>query len=577
MRRKRLYIWMICLIAGFAGLIYKLMDIQLFHAEDYGPSSVNLLEESVNQRSSKITLSDGRGVFVDRNGSPLHYTSKKDIVVFPFVQGVTDLSHTIRERLGVSEQEWNTWFTDEKQPFFLSDKWMAIPDTMYDEVEKLKLPGLIAVERKSEVDEGGADHLLGITRSDKEGFDQRYPERKGETPVEYGLTGLEKAFDPFLSGKGEQVLQYHVDAMGNPLLGMDMRLRSMEDTFYPLELRTTLDKNLQERLERIVLQSNMKEGGAVLLDVEKREVLALVSLPSINKQDPYANNNASNRMLMPFNPGSVFKTVIAAAALENHPEALLQTYDCNLDLYGKPGAERQLGSLSFTDSFAQSCNYTFGQVANELASMDRNLISLYADKLGLMDRVGWSGQLFHYDAFRQLPEEGAGTIWGDGYDPGVEDAIRQTAIGQKNVKVTPLAVANMMATIAEDGVYKNVKAVNEIAYHNGSMMYRFETKPEQRFSSVTAVKLQQLLEQVVDAGTGTYLANVEVAGKSGTAETGKKNTNHYWFAGYFPRKDPKYALALVELNQKPADQSLYDTYSKIVHAVSDTSDDHSVQ
>lgn len=109
-----------------------------------------------------------------------------------------------------------------------------------------------------------------------------------------------------------------------------------------------------------------------------------------------------------------------------------------------------------------------------------------AAKLGLTGRVGWEGKLYHEDEFRQFHHETAGSIWGDEKDKKVKKAVAQTAIGQKNVKLTPLEIANMMATIARGGEKKQVKIADQIEYKNGTLMTAFKDHklPERKSISI---------------------------------------------------------------------------------------------
>lgn len=107
----------------------------------------------------------------------------------------------------------------------------------------------------------------------------------------------------------------------------------------------------------------------MLLDIENSSVLGMVSKPDA---DVSRQNTLQNYMLTPIYPGSVFKTVIAAAAIENDTVKPTQTFNCNLDLYGEPGDDK--GTLSFDESFAQSCNYTFTSLAEQLMKKTARLL-----------------------------------------------------------------------------------------------------------------------------------------------------------------------------------------------------------
>ncbi|GAA3321270.1 hypothetical protein GCM10020331_036350 [Ectobacillus funiculus] len=184
------------------------------------------------------------------------------------------------------------------------------------------------------------------------------------------------------------------------------------------------------------------------------------------------------------------------------------------------------------------------------------------------------GDVFHFQGFRQLPEEKEGTLWGDEADKTVSKAIAQTAIGQKNVRLSPLAVANMMATIARGGKKLEVKAVQEIQYKkNGAQLYRFPEHEQEgeTLQAETVRELQQLLRYVVSdpKGTGAIYQSLPltVAGKSGTAQTGKGDSVNRWFAGYFPADHPRYALAVVDIETHSPMNSTSAVFADYVRAI----------
>lgn len=571
MKKTRVQVFSIVALLFMCFIIYKLMDIQLISTENYGDKQVNLLEESVEQRTTEIELSSGRGILLDRNKQPLNNDVKKDIVLFPFIQNI-EIPSSIQSDLTEFYNSWEQSLKRNNNPVYLSDLANKdIPNTLYDKISQSKIPGIIAVERTLSNDPSIAAHVQGLVRSNDDEFKKRYHDSMhSETSQPIGISGLEKTFDSFLISENDQKLLYHVDAKGDPLLGLDLRYIGKGDAFYPTNIKTTIDLSMQETVEKIVDEHGIKKGGVVLLDTETNEVLSLASRPKINKEDPYKNNSTKNQMLTTQFPGSVFKTVVAAAALENIPESINTTYNCNLDLYGEEAGERQLGILTFDESFAQSCNYTFATIAKQLVENNQTILEDYAKKLGLLGPVGWSGDLYHFKNFSQLPEEEVGRVWGNSHDPFVAKAIAQTGIGQKEVKVTPLAVANMISTIVNNGVNREIKVVDEILYNNDTTMYKFDSKhSEDGINKETALKLKQLLTDVVDEGTGYKLKGLGVAGKSGTAQIGKETRYNHWFAGYFPKDAPKYAMVVVDLNQTSEHAKTYPVYKDIVTGISE--------
>ena len=101
----------------------------------------------------------------------------------------------------------------------------------------------------------------------------------------------------------------------------------------------------------------------MLLDVKKNEILAMVSKPSVQvKDESLYKTTLENQMLTPHFPGSVFKTIIAAAAIDQNENVFNRVFNCNKDLYGEDHPQVRMGTLSFKESFARSCNRTFSEL-----------------------------------------------------------------------------------------------------------------------------------------------------------------------------------------------------------------------
>jgi cell division protein FtsI/penicillin-binding protein 2 len=407
----------------------------------------------------------------------------------------------------------------------------------------------------------------------------RYPKRHLPPHTEVGIHGLQKAFDEFLIPEGETKLLYHVDAAGGPLFGLDVKYSDPSNPFYPVSVKTTIDRDLQKIAETVVDEHHLKKGGIVLLDIPTNSVLAMVSRPDMDPHNPYKDHGAENQMVLPQIPGSIFKTVVAAAALDKGIASPTTMFDCGKKIDGvTPDRDHDYGTLGFEESFAVSCNNAFATLGKKLVEQEPDILETYAKKLGLYPLAGWRGDVYHETDFKQFPEERKGTIWHDERDKRVPLAVAQTSIGQKDVRVSPLAVANMMATIARNGEARQVKAVDKILYKNGTTLFTF---PQQSFSDepplspVTANQLQRLLRKVVtdEQGTGRRFQSLPyaVAGKSGTAETGKRLANeelvNKWFAGYFPADAPKYALVVVELDCLNSEAVTNDIFYDLVQKI----------
>lgn len=575
--KRRALLILLLILLGLAGLIGRLIQLQLVSTESFTDRDVNLIEASVSQRTQELVIDQGRGRFIDRNKKALTHEYYPTLVLFPFLKNVEWPVEEVADIVNIPASKLNDEILEAKNPVIVGgDRPIELTETQMNKINNLQIPGVFAVHRQYELDSEIAEHLIGLIRENRELFENRYPE-KNYLPknTKLGITGLQSTFDEFLLPEGEAKLLYHVAGDGGPLFGIDVKYTAPANPYYPVAIQTTLDRDLQMLTEEILDKHDLKKGGIVLLDVESNDLLAMVSKPDINSSNPFRDGSAENQMIMPQFPGSVFKTVIAAATIENQQISNDRTFNCDQDLYGEGQAEYPHGMLNFHDSFAKSCNFTFAKLAQELIQKDQNVIEKYSEMLGLLGPVGWNGDVFRFQDFKQLPNEYNGRIWTDERDKKVAKAVAQTAIGQKDVRVTPLGIANMMATIARGGSKKEIRTVSDVLYKNGTTLFSFSKQDMDgpKIAPYTASRLQELLRGVVTSGTGQRFAQLPytVAGKSGTAETGKKQGDavlvNKWFAGYFPFEKPKYALVVVDLEQ-PGSKSVANTvFYEIVQGI----------
>ncbi|MGJ7035069.1 peptidoglycan D,D-transpeptidase FtsI family protein [Anoxybacillus eryuanensis] len=569
MVKKRMVIILTIIQLAIFSLIGRLVQLQLVSTESF--HGINLIEASVAQRTEQLIIDDGRGMFVDRYGQPLTYEYIPTLVLFPFLRKMDWPIDQIAAIVSMPKEMIKRQLEEAKGPIILHNgqRPIQLQSWQMERINELHIPGVIAVHKQYELKEKYAQHVIGLLGENEKLLKERYGDRK-LSAKKIGVSGLQSSFDEFLIPDGETKLLYHVDARGEPLFGMDVKYTEQANPFYPITVQTTIDRTMQQRVEQIIAQHGMEKGAVVLLDVETNDVVALASAPAIDERNPYKDGAAQNRALLPQVPGSVFKVVVAAAALEN---GLIhgQTFNCDRKINGEP-EEKKKGMRSFEESFAISCNRTFGELGKQLLAMDKNMFDIYAQKLGLFPRVGWEGNVYHFESFRPLREEKEGKIWTDERDKHVPLAVAQTAIGQKDVRVSPLAVANMMATIARGGEAKQVRIARKMMYKNGTTFFTFDEKrlTTDSLRQETIDKLQELLQLVVmhPEGTGRAFQSLPyaVAGKSGTAETGKEKLVNKWFAGYFPADRPKYALVVVQLETASAASVTNAIFADIVRA-----------
>jgi cell division protein FtsI/penicillin-binding protein 2 len=433
-------------------------------------------------------------------------------------------------------------------------------------IEELQLPNVKIANYKIRYPDGEpAKQLIGFISQNPERVAGVFKEQldKGWLQItsEIGAAGLEKTFEYWLQGNGATTISYFTDAGKRPLQGLNARLVTPDTAYYPLKIVTTLDKRVQQNIETFMKQMNITKGAAVVLDASNADVIAMASRPSYdpNHVDP-EQGNWGNLALKAAAPGSIFKTVVAAAALDEGAAKPQETFDCEgaLGKYGFTCWKKEgHGLITLEEAFAESCNITFAKVMERLTPKQ---LEAYARKMGLLSQVGWSGKAEGKE-LSQFDAEDAGQLFAKGTPSSDEGVLVQTAIGQRDVRMTPLQAANLVVTLLHKGEVLEPRVVKEIRMRNERVL---ETFPERSFvspgdgiSPQTAALLLRWMEEVVDHGTGTVLKHAEwsTAGKSGTAQVnnGPNPTVNQWFIGYAPVERPQYAIA-VAVEDVPASE-----------------------
>ena len=322
-------------------------------------------------------------------------------------------------------------------------------------------------------------------------------------------------------------------------------------------VQLTIDSRIQRAAEQALAG---RVGAIVALDPRSGAVLAWASAPTFDNTNIQAAIEAANASggadtsmydratLALYTPGSTFKVLTLASALENGLATLDTTYDSpgRMEIGGADVVsigERGHGTISLAKAFALSSNTVFGQVADGLG----------ADKLVATARAFGYGQQLGLDfttaaSVMPNPEEmtewelawaGAGQPVGQGHTPGPQATVMQNAL--------------MAATIANNGIAMNPYVVSQILAPDGTVLKTTRGRSlGQAVSSGTAAQVKQAMLDVVQNGTGSAaaIAGVKVAGKTGTAETNNPNANST-FVGFAPYDTPTVAIAVViEQNAK---------------------------
>lgn len=532
-------------------------------------SGKTINELAVRQREQGVELDSGRGNFFDRYGRQLTGSTTWSPVLFPVkkLPEQDDLSR-IADMLGVSVQELKRKWASLETPYIWSgsggDTGFPMTSTAVRQQSLTRLEGLEVLPHVVRYPSGqSGQQWLGYVAQRPDVIRQIRSESKAnEQPsisMQVGAAGLERTFDRFLRGVGSTRVYYAVDGKREPFTDVGTRVKGPEDRFYPLQIRTTIDMVMQQKLEALTEEMSVDEGAVVVLDAEKGDVLAMISRPFFDPNHiDLAGGSWSNRALKAVPPGSIFKTVITAAALESGVTHPGERFHCS-GHYGKYGLscwkKGGHGEITLEQGYAHSCNIVFATLGERLSAQS---IELAAAGLGLGRKIGWHEKNFMGGAdLWQFDHEEDGAVFRQ--ERGLVDGgvLAQTAIGQRDVLVSPLQAANLIVTLLHQGQVSSPRLVHEIRFRDGSL---FTSMPEHRLTSSagqiapsTANLLLSWMSETVQSGTGRSLRQAEwqLAGKSGTAQVTKagKAYNHQWFIGYGPVGHPKYAVSVLVQNR----------------------------
>lgn len=390
---------------------------------------------------------------------------------------------------------------------------------------------------------------------------RHYPERGlaaqtvGYSTISRARAGLERSLNDFLTGSNGN-LSTVIQRVTDSLQGLTRTGNS---------LVLTLDAPAQ----RLALEQLEGACGAVVaLDVTTGAVAVMASSPTYDPNlvetsfdailkapgpcsDPAALLNRGTAGL--FIPGSTFKVVTAAAALDSGrfqpgsefvDKGFCIEYGKKVFNFADQSGPQVYGRVTLSEAFAKSINSVFCQLGKQLGP---ELILDYATRFGfyalppLETPDGERRSSGLYDGGRLYRPADPNDV-----DPG------RLAFGQERMLVTPLQMAMVAAGVANGGVVMRPFVVDRILEPDGDILTK--TGPEELRRAVspqTAAELSAMMQMVVQSGTGTAAAipGIPVAGKTGTAETGRPGENDVWFIGFAPADIPRYAIAVLLSDQ----------------------------
>jgi penicillin-binding protein 2 len=515
-------VFLICICGlSLSVILGQLVRWQLIH-------SSGLISKAVKQRSIEAPLAPARGDIYDRNGIPLTNRNKLlGLVVYPKLFKNPETTFTSLQEALNNALPFTSCEQFIKQTYYVTE----IQINQISSLAKIDDDGIAVINYPRRYSEDGfASHLIGYINS---------ADNKGEA-------GLELLFDRILKGyRPRYCLEAKVDGRGNFIRGSKYSLTESEEKYGKIHL--TIDSRIQEIVEKVANKS-LSKGAIIVTDPSNGEILSFVSRPMFigDRLKEYlnkANSPFTNRVFSSYAPGSVFKIIVAAAALEENLVQADEVFFC--PGYYQLGQQRFKchshdngghGTITFFDGLVQSCNPVFIEVGQRVGM---NKLREYSERFGLgtVTELNFPG------------EKGGNVPKAKYYSPG---DLANFSIGQGGLTASPVQILTMLNVIINNGKYVPVNLVKNIQRPEEDYVQPVIAPPgRQIISQTTAQTIQKMLEGVTVYGTARQanLPYLRSAGKTGTAETGLKSVdetgiNHAWFTGYFPADSPKYSIVV---------------------------------
>ena len=530
----RMKMFMFISVVVFLGLIFRLYMLQIKNGED-------LKLQALKQRSTEINLGSKRGIIYDRNLIPL--TNLKTTKTL-----IGSRKSILNNKILLEDIKKNTTLQPrELYELFNSDtRLVQIPLK-----KSINIDGLNNIFEAEIInryfDSNILSHVIGYIN-------------KAENRGEYGI---EKTYNEFLNKSDKSSLFIEYDKKRSMILGAAFFADNTISSEEPAGVKLTIDYDIQYATEKILDESKVN-GAVVVADIDTAEIRALTSRPNFNQENMEEYFNREDMVLynkaiqVSYPPGSIFKIIVLLAALEEDSSFMDREYYCKgyeqiNNLIVNCSNSNGHGHISLKNGFAKSCNSVFIQIGKEIGS--KKIIEM-AKRMGFGEKINIG-----------LLEEVVGLL------PEGEEllgpAIGNISIGQGKIEATPLQITNMLLTIVNDGIRKDMTIVEGITTKDGRMIKKYNKVEDKRIISEELSKIaQEYLEEVINSGTAKDIDLNQVggaAGKTGSAEALLKGepTIHGWFAGYYPKDDPKFAITVLVEEAKSGSKSAAPIFESI--------------
>ncbi|MDD4564547.1 MAG: penicillin-binding protein 2 [Eubacteriales bacterium] len=502
--KKRLYAIFALFVFMLLALTVRLMQVQVLNSIDYA---------SANAKQQRIILNgeDTRGTIYDRNGNRLTGAEQSYIYILK-KELLDDSAEKIFELIGARKVENK----DRRYEVYRSN--IFDKDAAY--ILKRDYEAFIIKGAERYAENQPAVHFIGYIN-----------EVDGT-----GTSGIEKSFNDILSKK-QKTVYASVDGKRMIIPGFGIS-STIEDP--DCGVLTTIDVDIQKKAEQIL--KNSGRNGSIIVLGKNGEMLAGASTPCFDpsRVEEYLDSNNEeflNKVTQSlYPPGSIFKIIVAAAALENEvveeeTKLLCSGYEEINGVRIRCSNEEGHGEISFRDAFAESCNSYFIQLGVMTGGEE---ILKMAKAFGL-----------EKNAFQGEAEEKIGVL------PGVNDiqgaGTGNLSIGQGKLLITPAQAARATSIIASGGIDYGLSLIKGTT-EGGEIKYQEKTSPKRVIRKQTANLIKSFMVDTVNCGTADNLTGtgISIAGKTGTAEASYNGERvaHGWFTGFFPADKHKYVITV---------------------------------
>lgn len=524
LRLISLFLTFILLLLAFS---VKLVLIQVFR-------SSHLARLAEKQHNHILELEPIRGRILDRNLRPLALNvTAYSLFANPRMMSEGDKARTIEALPGVIDVKKSLLQNRLNRDKFFVWIQRKLPKDQADTVKALGIKGLDFVKESQRIypNKSLASHVIGFSGIDNS-----------------GLEGLERYFDSYLKGKPgySQILR---DARQQDLM-IEKKYVAPKDGYH---LVLTIDETIQyiaERaLERAFQTFKAMSGSVIVMDVRTGDILAMANRPTYDLQNIQASpvaHRVNRAVSFVYEPGSVFKIVTAAAALEENIFTEDDIIYCENGQYRIANHtlhdHRPHGDLTFRQVFELSSNIGTAKVAQKMGG---ELVYEYGQRFGFGTKTGITmpgevnGWLKHPSRWSKL-------------------TIGSIPMGHE-VTVTPLQMVTALAAVANDGLMMRPRIVKAIKDSQDQVIESYFPTVDRRVISVsTARRLQSILQGVVENGTGrrVQMDGIAVGGKSGTAQKvidGQYSHEKFYatFIAFAPVEAPRLAAIVVLDEPRP--------------------------